>query len=50
MTDDQTGRTTDEDGEAWAVESMKPSKTAVSGRWYAANTASRFAARRCAKA
>ena len=38
MTDDQAGRTTDEDREAWAAESMKPSKSAIPGRWYAANT------------
>jgi BsuBI/PstI restriction endonuclease domain/BsuBI/PstI restriction endonuclease HTH domain len=38
MTDDQSSRTTDEDREAWAVESMKPSKSAIPGRWYAANT------------
>lgn len=38
MTDDQAAKTTDEDREAWAVESMKPSKSAIPGRWYAANT------------
>lgn len=37
MTDDQAGHTTDDDREAWAVESMKPSKSAIPGRWYAAN-------------
>jgi hypothetical protein len=38
MTDVQAGSTTDKEREAWAVESMKPSKSAIPGRWYAANT------------
>jgi hypothetical protein len=38
MTDDQAGHTTDEDRDAWALESMKSSKSAILGRWYAANT------------
>jgi len=38
MTDKQAGRTADEDREVWAAESMKPSKSAIAGRWYAANT------------
>lgn len=38
MTDVQADRTTDEEREAWTVESLKPSKSAIPGRWYAANT------------
>ena len=38
MTDDQAARTTDEERESWTAESLKPSKSAIAGRWYAANT------------
>lgn len=38
MTDQQAALTTDAEREAWAVESVKPSKGEVPGRWYAVNT------------
>ena len=38
MTDGQADRTADADRESWRVASLKPSKSAISGRWYAANT------------
>jgi hypothetical protein len=38
MTDDQAGRTSDQDRQTWAIESLRPSKSAIPGRWYAANT------------
>jgi hypothetical protein len=38
MTDDQAACTTDAEREAWAPESLRPSKNAIPGRWYAANT------------
>lgn len=38
MTDAQAARTSDEERAAWAVASVKPSKTDIPGRWYAVNT------------
>lgn len=38
MTDKQASLTGNEDREAWAAESIKPSKSDIPGRWYRANT------------
>jgi hypothetical protein len=38
MTDRQAARAANEDREAWSAESLRPSKSAIPGRWYAANT------------
>jgi hypothetical protein len=38
MTDRQAARTLNEEREAWSTESLRPSKNAIPGRWYAANT------------
>jgi len=38
MTDSQAEHRTDTDRETWVVESLRPSKSAIPGRWYAANT------------